>query len=35
MDTLIGIIVVAIVAGIVIKKVKPEWIDTVKGWLGL
>ena len=35
MDTLIGIIVVAIVAGIVIKKVKPEWINTVKGWLGL
>jgi Co/Zn/Cd efflux system component len=35
MDTLIGIIVAVIVAGIIIKLKKPEWIDTIKGWLGL
>jgi hypothetical protein len=35
MDTLIGIIVDIIVAGIIIKLKKPEWIDTIKGWLGL
>jgi C4-dicarboxylate transporter len=35
MDTLIGLIVAVIVAGIIIKLKKPEWIDTIKGWLGL
>ena len=35
MDTLIGLIVVIIIAGVIINKKKPEWIQTVKGWLGL
>ena len=35
MDTLIGIIVALIIAGVIINKKKPEWIETVKGWLGL
>jgi len=35
MDTLIGLIVVIIIAGVIINKKKPEWIDTIKGWLGL
>ena len=35
MDTLIGIIVALIIAGVIINKKKPEWIQTIKGWLGL
>ena len=35
MDTLIGLIVVIIIAGVIINKKKPEWIKTIKGWLGL
>ena len=31
MDTLIGIIVALIIAGVIINKKKPEWIDTIKG----
>ena len=35
MDTLIGIIVALIIASVIINKKKPEWIQTIKGWLGL
>jgi len=35
MDTIIGIIVALIIAGVIINKKKPEWIQTIKGWLGL
>ena len=34
MDTLIGIVVVIIIAGVIIHKKKPEWIETIKGWIG-
>ena len=34
MDTLIGIVVVIIIAGVIINKKKPEWIQTIKGWIG-
>jgi hypothetical protein len=35
MDIIIAVIVAVIIAGAVISKQKPEWIDTIKGWLGL
>ena len=35
MYTLIGLIVAIIIAGVIINKKKPEWIQTIKGWLGL
>ena len=35
MDTLIGLIVAIIIAGVIINKKKPEWIQTIKSWLGL
>ena len=35
MDKIIAVIVTVIIAGAVISKQKPEWIDTIKGWLGL
>ena len=35
MDTLIGLIVAIIIACVIINKKKPEWIKTIKGWLGL
>ncbi len=34
MDTLIGIVVAIIIAGVIINKKKPEWIQTIKGWIG-
>ena len=34
MDILLGIVVVIIIAGVIINKKKPEWIKTIKGWLG-
>jgi len=35
MDTVIGLVVALIIAGVIINKKKPEWIKTIKGWLGL
>ena len=35
MDTVIGIVVAIIIAGVIINNKKPEWIQTIKGWLGL
>ena len=34
MDTIIGIVVALIIAGVIINKKKPEWIETIKGWIG-
>ena len=34
MDTLIGIVVAIIIAGVIINKKKPEWIQPIKGWIG-
>ena len=34
MDTIIGIVVALIIAGVIINKKKPEWIKTIKGWIG-
>ena len=31
MDTIIGIVVALIIAGVIINKKKPEWIETIKG----
>ena len=34
MDTVIGIVISLVVIGVIVNKKKPEWIKTIKGWIG-
>ena len=34
MDTIVGIVIALVVIGVIINKKKPEWIRTIKGWIG-
>jgi len=34
MDTIVGIVISLVVIGVIVNKKKPEWIKTIKGWIG-